>query len=168
MPSSLTGGTVPSPLSTLQVPKYFSMSRRPFWVTRYQSNRKHANMMTLSNGNIFRVTGPLWGESVPHKGQWRGALMFSLICDWTNVWANNGDTDDLGRHRAHHDVIVMKSFKYILIISTVSAHGPAPLGYASVLLDCHISRSWWRNTFCITDPLWGESTGERCFPLTKG
>ena len=25
----------------------------------------------------------------PHKGQWRGALMFSLICAWTNGWANN-------------------------------------------------------------------------------
>ena len=22
----------------------------------------------------------------PHKGQWRGALMFSLICAWTNGW----------------------------------------------------------------------------------
>ena len=27
--------------------------------------------MTSSNGNIFCVSGPLWGE-----GQWRGALMF--------------------------------------------------------------------------------------------
>ena len=25
----------------------------------------------------------------PHKGQWRGALMFSLICTWTNGRANN-------------------------------------------------------------------------------
>ena len=25
----------------------------------------------------------------PHKGQWCGALMFSLICAWTNDWANN-------------------------------------------------------------------------------
>ena len=38
-------------------------------------------MMTSSNGNIFRVTGPLWGKppspaDSPHKGQWRGALMF--------------------------------------------------------------------------------------------
>ena len=31
----------------------------------------------------------------PHKGQWRGALMFSLICAWTNSWANNGDYGDL-------------------------------------------------------------------------
>ena len=40
------------------------------------------NMMTSSNGNIFRVTGPLIKSPVnsPHKCQWRGALMFSLIC----------------------------------------------------------------------------------------
>ena len=25
----------------------------------------------------------------PHKGQWRGALMFSLICAWINGWVNN-------------------------------------------------------------------------------
>ena len=41
-----------------------------------------------------------------HKGQWRGALMYSLICAWTNRWANNGDADDLRRHRAHYEVIV--------------------------------------------------------------
>ena len=29
-----------------------------------------------------------------HKGQWRGALMFSLICAWTDSWENNGDADD--------------------------------------------------------------------------
>ena len=43
----------------------------------------------------------------PHKGQWRGALMFSLICAWTNSWANTGDVGDLRRHRAHYDVIVV-------------------------------------------------------------
>ena len=26
----------------------------------------------------------------PHKGQWRRALMFSLICIWINGWVNNG------------------------------------------------------------------------------
>ena len=43
----------------------------------------------------------------PHKGQWRGALMFSLICVWINGWANNREAGDLRRHRAHYDVIVM-------------------------------------------------------------
>ena len=48
----------------------------------------------------------------PHKGQWRGALMFYLICAWTNSWANNREAGDLGRHRAHYDVIVMFSLGY--------------------------------------------------------
>ena len=41
-----------------------------------------------------------------HKGQWRGALLFSLICPWTNGWASNRVAGDLRRHRAHYDVIV--------------------------------------------------------------
>ena len=43
----------------------------------------------------------------PHKGQWRGALMFSLICAWINAWVNNCEAGDLRRHRAHYGVIVM-------------------------------------------------------------
>ena len=43
----------------------------------------------------------------PHKGQWRGAFMFSLICAWINDWMNNGEAGDLRRHRAHYDVTVM-------------------------------------------------------------
>ena len=43
----------------------------------------------------------------PHKGMWRGALMFSLICARINGWVNNREAGDLRRHRAHYDVIVM-------------------------------------------------------------
>ena len=43
----------------------------------------------------------------PHKGQWRGALMFSLICTRINGWVNNGEPGDFRRHRVHYDVIVM-------------------------------------------------------------
>ena len=43
----------------------------------------------------------------PRKGQWGGALMFSLICAWTNVWINNRYAGHLRRHRAHYDVTVM-------------------------------------------------------------
>ena len=45
-----------------------------------------------------------------HKSEWLGALMFSLICAWTNRWANNRDAGDLRRHRAHYNVIVMHNF----------------------------------------------------------
>ena len=57
-----------------------------------------------TNRNIFRVTGHL---NSPHKGQWRGALMFSLIWARINGWVNNGEAGDLRRHRAHYDVTVM-------------------------------------------------------------
>ena len=43
----------------------------------------------------------------PHKGQWRGALMFSVICARINGWVNNREAGDLRRHRTHYDVTVM-------------------------------------------------------------
>ena len=43
----------------------------------------------------------------PHKGQWRGPLMFSLICNRINGWVNNREAGYLRRYRAHYDVIVM-------------------------------------------------------------
>ena len=43
----------------------------------------------------------------PHKGQWRGTLMFSLICARINCWVNNHEAGDLRRHPTHYDVIVM-------------------------------------------------------------
>ena len=43
----------------------------------------------------------------PKKDQWRGALMFSLICAWTNGWANKRYAGYLRRHRAHYGVIVI-------------------------------------------------------------
>ena len=43
----------------------------------------------------------------PHKGQWRGALVFSLIFAWINDRVNNREAGDLRRHRAHYDVIIM-------------------------------------------------------------
>ena len=49
------------------------------------------------------------------KDQWRGDLMFSVIFNWTNSWENNGDADDLRRHHAHYDVIVMFSMKFRVV-----------------------------------------------------
>ena len=74
-------------------------------------------MMTSSIGNIFRVTGPLCGEFI--GDQWRGALMFSLICAWINSWVNNCEAGDLGRYRAHYDVTVMDYEYQYLVNSTL-------------------------------------------------
>ena len=48
-----------------------------------------------------------WPVNSPHKDQWHGALMFSLICTRINGWVNNGEAGGLRRHRAHYEVIVM-------------------------------------------------------------
>ena len=76
------------------------------------SQLRYQPMMTSSNGNIFRVTGPLWGEFTGHRwipltSQWRGALMFSLIWPWTNGRINNRDAGDLRHHCVHDDVTVI-------------------------------------------------------------
>ena len=42
-----------------------------------------------------------------HKGQWRGALMFSLTCAWMNSSVNNRKASYLRCHCAHYDVTVM-------------------------------------------------------------
>ena len=54
------------------------------------------------------VRGIHWSPvNSPHKGQWHGALMFSLICAWIDGWVNNREAGDVIRHRAHYDVTVM-------------------------------------------------------------
>ena len=81
------------------------------------------NTMTSSNENFFRVAGPLCGEfhwspvNSPHNNQWHGALMFSLICAWTNGWVNNCDAGDLRRLRSHYDVTVMVYQALTVIVS---------------------------------------------------
>ena len=46
-----------------------------------------------------------WPVNSPHKGQWRGALMFSLICAGINGLVNHRGAGDLRRHRAHYDSV---------------------------------------------------------------
>ena len=57
----------------------------------------------------------------PHKGQWRGALMFALIYAWINDWVNNREAGDLRRRCGHYDVIVM-TWKISLRYCTVAFH----------------------------------------------
>ena len=50
---------------------------------------------------------PRYWPFVRGIGQWRGALMFSLISVWINGWVNNHEAGDLRSYRAHYDVTVM-------------------------------------------------------------
>ena len=54
----------------------------------------------------------------PPKGQWHGALMFSLICAKINFWVNNCEAG----YCAHHDVVIMNHgsqqfWKHVVSIS---------------------------------------------------
>ena len=48
----------------------------------------------------------------PHKGPWRGALMFSLIIYWTNDRTSIRDTRDLRCHRSRYDGTVMHTYVF--------------------------------------------------------
>ena len=85
-------------------------------------------MMALSNGNIFRVTGPLGIHRSPvkpqHKSQWRGALMFSLIC--------------AGINQAHYEYIHYNIDKCIVFHCMVIIHG------VDILWNSRTTRdNWW-------------------------
>ena len=61
-----------------------------------------------------------------HKGQWRGALMFSLICARINGWVNNIEAGDLRRHRTHYDVTVMVEQISGLYVRFMEKRGASP------------------------------------------
>ena len=48
----------------------------------------------------------------PHKGLWRGALMFSLICVCINGWVNNREAGDLRRYLSNYDATAMLGRRY--------------------------------------------------------
>ena len=95
----------------------------------YWSNSQLCNQQALGNGQLDMMTSAHHDEVIKwkhfprywpfvqgihrfpvnstHKGLWRGALMFSLICVWINGWVNNREAGDLRCYRAHYDVIVM-------------------------------------------------------------
>ena len=88
-----------------------------FWVKPY--HKRHMQFRLLYDDVIkWRHLPRYWSfvrgihrspVNSPDKGQWRGALMFSFFCAWTNSWVKKRDASDFRRHRAHYDVTVMHS-----------------------------------------------------------
>ena len=87
----------------------------------------------------------------PHKGQWRGALRFSLICAWINGWVNNCETGDLRHYRAHYDVIVMFVclHKSIALLTPCAPNSPSTW---FIHTEGSTMRKWfsWRSLLMIT------------------
>ena len=78
--------------------------------------------MTSSNGNNFRVTGPLCGEftgpgEIPTQRPVTQSFdVFFINLRVNNGWVNNCEAGDLRRQRAHYDVIVMEDLSEVLRI----------------------------------------------------
>ena len=79
-----------------------------------------------------------WPVNSPHKGQRRGALVFSLICDWINSWVNNRDVGDLRRYRAHYDYIVLEG---AVSVFRVLRFGRRLGGFRNDFLGCLLDSS---------------------------
>ena len=94
-------------ISIITVPFRFSASTALETLWRHQMET-FSMLLALCAGN-----SPVTGE-FPSQGQWRRALIFSLICAWINACVNNHEAGDLRCHCTHYDVIViedMLSFK---------------------------------------------------------
>ena len=90
-----------------------------------------------------------WPVDSPQQGQWCGAMMLSLICAWTNGWANNRDDGDLRRHRTPFYITVIRpnnSLLWIQII-TCGCDNPPPISPISVL-DL-LPATYWSSEFVL-------------------
>ena len=105
----------------------------------------------------------------PHKGQWRGALMFTLICAGINGWVNTREAGDLRRYRPHYDVIVMCSHitspcgpdNVLLVLHYLSSHCFS----IDVILPAKVASSGLLCSFELAFCLWQESDVEKRIPL---
>ena len=100
----------------------------------------------------------------PHKGQWRGALVLSLICVWINGWVNNRDAGDLSRYRAHYDVIVMR--QTVIQVPIAKWHHndvifPNNIG-TTLKFDCKPFTLSWRNLENVIKIIFLTPVGRTC------
>ena len=108
------------PCNIVRFPKYVSLSvneniyRTLNNLHSYDASLKHDDVIKWKHfPRYWPFVRRIHRSSVnsPHKGQWRGALMFILICARLNGWVNNGEAGDLRRNRAHYDVMVMECLR---------------------------------------------------------
>ena len=110
-------------------------------------------MMMSSYGNIFRLTGLLYG-GIPqsplnslHKVHCCRALMFSLICAWINGWVNNPEAGELSRSLWHHCCVDHEKRKHVCLFSQNCA-------------------CWWPSTIMCWD-ICGHSDDQICIPYVQ-
>ena len=113
-----------STLRFLWISQFFTVSQLQRQTQNYKNSILKLNCINISIAIIMHDDVIKWKHFLrywpfvqgihrspansPHKGQWHGALMFSLICAWINGWVDNHEAGDLRCHCAHYDVIVMR------------------------------------------------------------
>ena len=98
----------------------------------------------------------------PHKGQWGGALMFSMMSAWTSIWANNRDAGDLRRHHAHYDVTVMvKNIEIKHFIGEIASRVVVCDCVAAIFLGRLLNSSW------TSDVIWPQRSGSTSHYLNE-
>ena len=115
------------------------------------------HMMTSSNGNIFRVDGPLCGEFTGHrwilltKASDAELWCFLWYAPWINGWVTNREAGDFRRHCAHYYVIVMNQ------------------DYTSTVLQLSVAdncrRRGGRGPYPYTTGTWGSITSKCCWQI---
>ena len=113
------------------------------------------HMMTSSNGNIFRVTCPLWGATTGHR--WipsqrqvtRSFDCFLWCAPEQNDWANIPDAGDLTRHGTHCDVTLMtcQVFSTVKLYSLIFFNIWICIGLISWFVCAAVGRVWSQHRF---------------------
>ena len=154
----------------------FAVIRTQLAIAWIKSDPKHSSW----RGNTFRITGPLWRESICHqwilliKDQWCRALMFILMLTWKNCWTNNTVAEDL-RFHDFHDIFVMlrhhslyPCFYFIVASLQCVIMNTMASQITGVSIVCSTIWSGAENIKALLHwPLWGESTDDQWIPLTK-
>ena len=99
-------------------------------------------METFSPLLDLRVGHRWWPVNSPHKGQWRWALMFSLIYAWVNGWVNYRKSGDLRRPHSHYDVTVMNPSIWTFRLCFQLLLGILQLGWITVYLSDPLTRGY--------------------------
>ena len=80
-----------------------------------------------------------------HKGQWRRALIFSLICVWTNDWINNRDAGDLIYLNPIFfrlfDVLIFVMVSTVNFMNTTRTCPPAVIVKYFIVVNYHVVKS---------------------------
>ena len=97
-----------------------------------------------------------WPVNSPHKGRWRGALIFSFICAWINGWVNNREalwfeTPSRSLWRHHNEWCTSKESNVTWALVRLKSRG-SRLFYEKLVRDNNkeiikvsITNLWWES-----------------------